>query len=163
MVHSWTNSDGLYLKYGPDKATAKKGGEFKTESNLRTVEFKVTLADLTESETVLDDTIFLPAGARIQEVETVTHTAAATGVAIDLGLIKTDRSTEIDYDGLLAAAPIANMNAAGEKNIYSDNTTYDGALVGTTLAYTGYVTCSRTTSTAFTAGVVYVKIRYYMP
>lgn len=163
MVQSWTNSDGLYIKYGPDKATAKKGGEFVPTTNLRTVEFKIDLTALTESETPLDDTIFLPAGARIQEVEIVTHTAATNGAAIDLGLIKTDRSTEIDYDGLLAAAPTANMNAAGEKNIYSDNTTYDGALIGTTLAYTGYVTCSRTTATAFGAGVIYVKIRYYMP
>jgi|JI91814BRNA_FD_contig_31_5853560_length_1168_multi_4_in_0_out_0_2 hypothetical protein len=163
MVQSWTNSDGLYIKYGPDKATAKKAGEFVKTGDVREVFLTLTLSELTETETILDDTCFLPAGARIQEIETVTHTAAATGVAVDLGLIRMDRSTELDYDGLLAAIPTASMNAAGEKNIFSDNTTYDGALVGTTLAYNGYISASRTTSTAFTAGVIRVKIRYYMP
>lgn len=163
MVQSWMNSDGLYIKYGPDKATAGKAGEYSPTTDIHEVVLKITLSDLTETETIQSDTIVLPAGARIQEVETVTHTAAATGAAVDLGLIRMDRSTELDYDGLLAAFPTASMNAAGEKNIYSDNTTYDGALVGTTLAYNGYLSASRTTSTAFTAGVVYFKIRYYMP
>lgn len=160
---SWMNDDGLYLKYGTEKATANIGGEYRTNTSLREVELKITLTDLTATETILSDQVFIPAGARIQEVEVVTHTAAATGTAIDLGLIRTDRTTELDYDGLLAACPTASMNAAGEKTIFSDNTTYDGALVGTTLANTGYVSASRTDATAFTAGVIYVKIRYYMP
>lgn len=163
MVQSWTNSDGLYLKYGPDKATAGKAGEYSPTTDIHEVLLKVTLSELTATETILSDTVILPAGARIQEVEVVTHTAAATGTAIDLGLIRADRSTELDYDGLLAAFPTASMNAAGEKTILSDNTTYDGALVGTTLAYNGYISASRTDATAFTAGVLNVKIRYYMP
>ena len=164
MVQSWMNSDSLYIKYGPDKATAGKGGEYRGYTDLHEVQLKLDLTTLTQTETIQSDSVFLPAGARIKEVETLTHTAAATGVAVDLGLIKaSDRSTEIDYDGLLAAIPTASMNAAGEKNIFSDNTTYDGALVGTTLAYTGMVSASATTSTAFTAGIIYVTIRYYMP
>lgn len=163
MVQSWHNSDGLYLKFGPDKGTAGKAGEYSPTTDLHEVLLKLDLTTLTQTETILSDTVILPAGARIQEVETVTHTAAATGTAVDLGLIRMDRSTELDYNGLLAAVPIANMNAAGEKNIYSDNTTYDGALVGTTLAYNGYISASMTDSTAFTAGIIHIKIRYYMP
>ena len=160
---AWHNSDGLYIKYGTEKTTAGKAGEFSPDNDLHEVQLILTLSELTATETIQSDTVILPAGARIQEVETVTHTAAATGTAIDLGLIRTDRSTELDYDGLLAALPTASMNAAGEKNIFSDNTTYDGALVGTTLAYSGYISASRTDATAFTAGVIRVKIRYYMP
>lgn len=160
MVDAWYNNDGLYLKYGTSKSTASVGGEYVNTGQLREIELKIDLTTLTETETVIDDGIFFPK-MRIAEVKVITHTAAATGVAIDLGLIATDRTTEIDYDGLLAAFPIASMNAAGETNIFTDNTTYDGALVGTTTTSVGYITCSRTTATAFTAGVIYVTIKYY--
>lgn len=165
MVQSWLNSDGLYLKYGPDKATAKIAGEYRKDGRLHEIEVKIDLTDLTETETIVDDTVLIPANVVIQEVEIVTLTAATTGAAIDLGLIQTNRSTEIDYDGLLAAFPTASMNAAGEKTIITDNTTYDGVKIGANPVSTvpGHITCSRTTSTAFDTGVIYVTIRYYKP
>lgn len=160
---SWFDPDGLYRKYGTDKAVPNKGGEYRNDGHLREVEVKLTLSGLTESETIQSDQIFIPAGARLQEVEVVTQTAAATGVAIDLGLIRTDRSTEIDYDGLLKAFPTGSMDAAGETTSNKVGATYAGDLIGTTLANVGYISCSRTTSTAFTNGVIFVTIRYYMP
>lgn len=160
---AYLDNAGLYRKYGTEKTVTNNVGEYKTFGALREVELKIDLTTLTQTETIQSDVLTLPAGVRIQEIEIVTHTAAATGVAIDLGLIRTDRTTELDYDGLLAAFPTASMNAAGEKTIITDNTTYDGALVGTTLANIGYITCSATTATAFTAGVIYVRIRYYRP
>lgn len=166
MVQAWNDTTtGLYTKFGVDQTTPMAGGEYHNYGQMREVELKITLSDLTETESIVSgaDNVFIPAGVRIAEIKIVTHTAAATGTAIDLGLIKTDRSTEIDYDGLLAAFPTASMNAAGETNIIVDNTTYDGALVGTTTAYVGQVSCSRTTATAFTAGVIYVTIKYYKP
>lgn len=162
MVQTWLNGDGLYQKFGVTKTTPNVGGEYRTNGQLREIELKIDLTALTEAELVVSDQVFVPR-ERIFEVEVRTHTAAATGVAIDLGLIRSDRTTEIDYDGLLAAFPTASMNAAGEKTILSDNTTYDGALIGTTLTNPGYITCSRTTSTAFTAGLIYVTIRWYAP
>jgi hypothetical protein len=167
MVQSWLNSDSLYLKFGTDKATANIGGEYRNYGDEREVEFTITLSGLTETETPLSDQVFLPAGARISAIEVLTTTAAATGAAIDLGLIKTDRTTEIDYNGLLDAYTTAKMDAAGERNVYQSSGDVAGAaagaLLGTNLAFTGYVTCSRTTATAFTAGVIRVKIRFYMP
>lgn len=163
MVQSWLNADSLYTKFGTDRATSTVGGEYRTNTNSRVVEFTIDLTTLTETETPLSDSVFLPAGARIQEVDVITKTLAATGTAIDLGLIKTDRATEIDYNGLLAAFPTANMDAAGETTNSVVGSTYIGALCGTSLAFTGYVTCSRTTATAFTAGVVVVQIKYFIP
>jgi len=170
MVQSWMNADGLYLKYGPDKAIANIGGELElTDGQMHEVQFKLDLTTLTQTETILSDQVFLPAGARIVEVETLTHTAAATGTAIDVGLIRTDRTTQLDYDGLLAAAPTANMDAAGERSFYRKAVTVPtgltgtGALVGTTLANVGYVSASMTDATSFTAGIIYMTIRYYMP
>lgn len=155
------NADGLTLKYGTDRAAVGKGGEYVTVGATRELELKIDLTTLTQAETILSDAAVLPAGARIQEVEVVTHTAAATGTAIDLGTIRMDRTTELDYNGLLAAFPTASMNAAGEKTVIVDNTTYDGVQVGTTLVYPAYISASMTDATAFTAGVIFVRIRYY--
>jgi hypothetical protein len=169
MVQSWTNADGLTQIFGPDKATPKKAGEYVTPGAMREVELVLTLSALTESEVVQDNTVFIPAGVRIHEVEVITETAGATGTAFDLGLIKTDRTTEIDYDGLLAACPIANHNSDGERTIFTAITTVPasatgtGAKIGTTTAYKGYITASRTDSTAYTAGKLRIKIRFYKP
>lgn len=158
------NGDGLYLKFGTEKVVPGKGGEYRQNGRLHEVELRISdLTTLTETETIVDDQIVIPSGVIVQEVEVNTKTAAATGVAIDLGLIRLDRTTEYDYDGLLAAFPIASMNAAGEKTIVSDNTTVDGALVGAVLANPAYVSASRTTATAFTAGDIVITIRYWKP
>lgn len=160
---TWTNNDGLTLKYGLDRTTGTKSGEYVTTGALREVEVKINLADLTETETVLSDVTFMPAGARIAEIKVITTTAAATGTAIDLGLIRTDRTTELDYNGFLAAFPTASMNAAGETFVLVQGSANVGALVGTTLANVGYITASRTDATAFTAGAIVVTIKYYIP
>lgn len=162
---AWNNPDGLRLKYGTEKTTAMIGGEFRTNGQNREYHFKVDLTTLTETETVLVDTLIVPKDMHVREIEIFTQTAAATGTAIDMGLIRLDRTTEIDYNGLLAAFPTASMNAAGEKTIITDNTTYDGALVGATIGatYPGFVTMSRTDSTAFTAGLIHVTLRLYKP
>lgn len=161
---AYNNADGLRLKFGTEKATAMTAGEYRTYGRLHEVEVRIPdMTTLTETETILNDLTVLPSGVIIQEVEINTKTAAATGVAIDVGLIKVDRSTEYDYDGLLAAFPTASMNAAGEKNIISDNTTYDGALIGAVLAFPAYISASRTTATAFTAGDIVLTVRYWRP
>lgn len=164
---SWLNNDGLYLEYGTQKATPVTAGEYVTYGSLREIEFKLTLADLTEAEVIQSDTAIIPAGARIEQVELVTITAAATGTAIDVGLIRTDRSTELDYNGLIAAEVAADMSAAGEKHVYTQEAGVGagagGALIGTTLANNGHITASRTTATAFTAGVVMVRVKFMVP
>lgn len=167
---TWKNADNLFLKFGTDKATATKAGEYRNDGQLREVEITIELDDLTETETIQADTVFIPSGVRIQEVEVITKTAAATGTAIDVGLIRSsDRTTAIDVDGLLAAFPTAQMNAAGERTIFTAASTVPasqtgtGALIGTTTSNVGHISASRTDSTAFTAGVVVIKVRYYKP
>lgn len=167
---AWDNADGLHLEFGTDKAVVAKGGEYRNDGQLREIEVKLTLSELTESETIVSDTIYFPKNVRIQEVEVITTTAAATGTAIDVGLVRSsNRTTEIDFDGLLAAFPLGQMNAAGERTIFTAITTVPasatgtGALIGTTPTNVGHITASRTDSTAFTAGVIFVKIRYLVP
>lgn len=174
MVQSYNDNANLYRKYGPDKATPKAAGEYKLYGKYHEVEVSITLSALTQTETILDDTVTIPSGARIQEVELQCETAGATGTAIDVGLARRVTAgattlTEVDYDGLLAAAPIAIFNLAGERTIFTSASTVPasatgtGALIGTTTSNVAHISASMTDATSFTAGVVLVKIRYYMP
>lgn len=164
MVQAWLDNGGLYQKYGIDQTIAKKGGEYRTNGKEREIEFYLNLAELTETETVIDDNLFMPAGVKITEVEILVETAAATGVAIDVGFIRTDRTTEIDYDGVLAAFVTATMTI-GNKVVLRKGGTQAGAMVGSGVATAnvGHITASRTTATAFTAGLVKITIRYERP
>lgn len=160
---TWSN-DGLLRKYGTDRTTPQKGGEYVTTGLLRNIEFKINLATLTEAETILGDTIIMPKGMRISEIKVTTTTAGAPALTgIDLGLVRMDRTTEVDYDGLLAAFPVASMDTAGETTSVTKGGTGAGALIGTTTTNPAYFTCSRINPTAFTAGEIVVEVKYYRP
>jgi hypothetical protein len=81
-----------------------------------------------------------------------------------VGLVRTDRTTEIDFDGILAAMPTATMTAGNKVTLVKGGTNV-GALVGsgTSIANVGYITASATTATAFTAGVILLEIKYFNP
>lgn len=158
----WYNSDGLYIKFGTDQATAGKAGEYRTNGAQRVVELSIpALTALTTTGVIQDDHVVLPAGARIEKVEVVTKTAATSGGAatLDIGLIRTDRSTAYDDDGLVAAAALTTIDAAGETTSLTVGSTGAGALIGTTLANNGYLVASYNTA-AFTAGAVTVRVYF---
>jgi hypothetical protein len=160
---AYLDNSGLYVKIGPEVAVPQAGGEYKTYGELREVEFKLDLTKLTATPAIVPgaDNIFIPAGVRIEEVTVVNETAAATGVSIDLGLQQTNRSTEIDYNGILAACVTADFNALGEKITYTQGSSTIGALVtaGTTGTLPGYLTAN-STSTLYTTGVLIIRIKY---
>lgn len=162
MVQSWLDNAGLYQKYGVDQTTPNKGGEYSTLGELRDIEFSIDLTKLTQTETPLSDTVFFPIGMKIEQLEIFCDEAAATGTAIDLGFIQTDRSTEIDFNGLLDAYPTASMTLGSKVTLVSGGTNA-GVLVGGTTSVPGYVSCSNTTATAFTAGKIRVRIKYSKP
>lgn len=161
---AWTNSDGLHIKTGYELGSAATAaGEYKTYGRLRDIEVKISLATLGTGSTILSDVTFFPKGARIEEVEVVVETAATGATAVlNLGLIRTDRTTAYDADGFLAAFPLASMDAAGEKTVVRVGSTGAGAFIGTTLANVGLLVADYDTA-AFTAGVIKVRIRYYAP
>jgi len=162
MTQAWNNSDGLYIKYGQDEATVGKAGEFSTLGDERQiyVELDLTTLGATDGGTIVDDNVWIPAGAFIQKVKVVNRVASTgTGATLNLGLIKKDRSTEIDYNGLLAAAPRTDFDAIGETKEYSAGVSGAGALMGTATTYVGYLTADYDTA-AFTAGKVGITIYY---
>lgn len=170
-MSTWHNDDGLFIKYGPNSFKSEhQGGEYLTFNGLgeQVIEVVLDLTELTATETIVNDLVFVPENAQITRVETVAVVPAATGTAIDVGLIARDRATEVDYDGLLAAAPTANMSAVGETYTFTEahtvpaSATGTGAVVGQEVTASGgaYISASRTDGTAFTAGSVKVRVAY---
>lgn len=160
----WVDNTGLVQEWGLEQTVNSKGGEYRNNSKEREIELTIDLATLTEAETVLDNNITFPTSVKITEIEIFVETAAATGTAIDLGFVRQDRTTEIDFDGLLAAFVTATMTV-GNKIVLRKGGTQAGAMVGSGVATTlpAYFTCSRTSATAFTAGRIKVTIRYERP
>lgn len=157
---AWMDNTGLYRKYGTEKAQPNKGGEYRTDGPQRMIEVKLTLTDLAATPSIVSDTIFFPK-SRIEKVEIVNETAATSdgSAVLNIGLIRTDRSTEIDYDGIVAAAALSTFNSAGETVTITAGGTAAGALVGTTTTNVGYLTADYDTA-AFTAGVIRVRIYF---
>ncbi len=168
MATNWFNADGLLVKFGTNEATPGKAGEYGTftSGNVHVVELRIAdMTTLTDStQTVLDENVFIPKNARIEWVDVLTTTAVTSGgsAVLDLGLIRRDQTTELDYDGFLADAPLADYNALGETKHYMVGVTGAGALMGTVLTNSGYLVATWDTA-AFTAGAVEIRIGFSFP
>ncbi len=181
---SWTNNDGLYIKYGTEEAAVARGGEYAVGEGADMVyEFAVNRADLlSATPTILGDAsgtengsfgVMLPKGLRIKEVETFVETAFTSSGTIGsatlvLGLKREDRSTELDHDGLTGTAftgTVAGLATAGSTTVVRIGSTGVGALVGTTLANDGLVVVSNSAhgSHPLTAGRAIIRVRGYFP
>lgn len=149
---TWTNDDGLHIRYGSDEAAMKKVGSFADfDGGRQILEVEFDYNDVTSagSETILSDGVRIPAGVFLEKAEFVVETAFTSGGAATLtfGLIDEDRSTAFDADGIDAAIAITAIDAAG------DNITCDGAVVGTVLTNSAPMLVTATVGTAvFTAG-----------
>lgn len=161
---SYTNSDGLYIQTGTDKATATKAGEYRYDGALHCIEAAITLTGLATGRSILANTTVIPAGVRIEEVEVINHTASTSGgsAVLNVGLVRTDRTSTYDDDGFVAALALTAIDAAGEKTVLRVGSTGAGAFIGTTLANPGLLVADYDTA-AYTAGVIYVRIYYYKP
>jgi hypothetical protein len=177
---SWQNSDGLYVKFGTEEGQVALGGEAPRSADL--IEIIATISN-TEARSatyaIVDggsalgpQGIVVPEGFRVKEVEVFTQTAFTSSGTIgsatfSIGLKKrSDRSTELDHDGLLTASFVgSSIDAAGETTVVRVGSTGAGALIGTTLSEDGVLVVANTAhaSHPFTAGVARVIIRGYYP
>lgn len=163
---SWYNSDGLYIKYGITEGAVTTGGEFMGEyDGFHVVSVTIpAMTALATTEAIIADDVVIPAGARLWKVEIIAETACGSSgsATLDVGLIRTDRTTAYDDDGLIAALALTSIDAAGETNTLTPGVTSAGALLGTTLANNGLITASYNVA-AFNAGKVQIRVFYYMP
>lgn len=164
---SYLNADGLWVRTGTEEGASGKGGEFHNYGSLRQWEWKLTLVDYPFGSTIyiIDYQCILPK-ARYIGVDIEVHTACTgTSATLDFGLQRTDQTTEIDYDGFLAAVTMATIDApAGKIRSYLAEATdsipipaVGGALLGTTTTNTGYPTV-RVNTASFTAGVIFLRL-----
>lgn len=160
----WNNSDGLIVKFHRELGTVTKAGEFGTvaDGDQHVVEMSLNplTALTTTAGTVQDQHVIIPANARIEKVEIITVTAATSGGAatLDFGLQRLDRTTELDYDGLIAAAALTTIDTIGETTVLTKGSTGAGALVGTTIGSNAGVLVARYNTAAFTAGALKIKV-----
>jgi hypothetical protein len=167
MSETWFNPDGLLVKFGRTQGEPGTAGgyAFPADGSQSVIELDLTLTDVVSTAgTILDgvDNIVIPNRARIEAVEVRAETGAAgSGAVLNLGLIKTDRSTELDFNGLLAALPQTSVATAGQTVVYDYANSYGGNLLGTTLTANGILVADYDTA-AFTDGVLHIKIFYTM-
>lgn len=165
----WDNGDGLRVAFPQTAGTVTRGGEVDFDGRHMT-KAVIALASLPtqasgNKQIILENCVF-PAGAFIEQVEvfvTKEPTDASGTANLDLGFVKTDRSTELDFNGLLAAADAFNAGTdLGAVVLYDTSTTESGALVGTVLAFDGILTANPETAD-FTGGVIEVRIYWSIP
>lgn len=177
---SWLNTDGLYIKYGTEETAVSRGGEVDFDG-MHEYHFYVDYTDALSTSNVIVGTAsgtetgsmgpFLPKGLRIQQVKVIAETAFTSSGTIGtstlvLGLVREDRTTELDYDGLTTTSFVGSViDAAGETTDVRPGVTGCGALVGTTLANDGLlcVANSQHASHPFTAGKARIVISGYYP
>ncbi len=156
----WTNSDGLVVFFSGESRSFQ-GGEYPGAGPYRTIEIEVDLAGLTGTPTSFGDPwVIIPRNSFIESIEVIAETAAVGGTNIDLGLVRRDNTTEIDYDGLLVDFVTASMTPAGKKTIVTVGSTSAGALVGTETAYPGYLTLNA--SGTYSAGHLVIRVNLYV-
>lgn len=168
---AYLNADGLWIKVDGEEGTTQKGGHYHEHGNTPGLaELVVDFGDIPATAAIPGATsrgalgIQIPSGVRIEEVELFTETAFTSGGAatLDVGLVRYDRATELDYNGLVAALALTAIDAAGEKTVIRVGSTGAGALIGTTLANPGIMTVNYGTA-AYTAGKLKIRVKWYRP
>lgn len=168
----WFNNDGLMILYGTSEGTVGTVGEYMLKGTpYHFVEATITLANLpaynatTDSDVqILSDTVLIPNGAFLEKLEIQTFKETTGSSAnLDIGLIDQDRVTEIDWDGILIAGDDFNGGTdLGTLYTYVKGTTDAGALMGTKITNSGYLT-ARADTADFTAGIIKVRLYYTVP
>ena len=165
---SWLNNDGLYIKLAAEEG--QKGGTYRSVGPLQITEVKLDLTvDATSTSAIIGSAlgqagVYIPDGSYVEKVEVVAEVAATSGgsATLDVGIIRRDRSTPVDIDGLVAALALTAIDAAGETSVLTKGATGAGALIGTTVTNGGYLVANRNTAN-FTAGKVTVRVYWYKP
>lgn len=158
---SWTNDDGLYVRFGTEKPEVARGGESSTDGMHRTLTIDLDWDKLgtTGTAKVLDGMI-IPDGAVLKEATINVSTAFTSGgsATLQIGLIDTDRSTVYDSDGVDAAIAVASLTAGTEINC-------NGSAIGKLISNSGTDVMLTTLvgTAAFTAGKGKLEVVYYIP
>jgi len=159
---AWTNSDGLVVQFGTDRAAVMPGG-ITSQTVHRTLTHKFAFGDIATTDTAAPNphTAFIPAGSVIVRATLyVTTGFEGSSAVLDIGL-KVAAGTNNDDQGIDAAIAVTALNVIG------DTIRCNGALV---LAETGDLTAvafaadqyimTTWDTAAFTAGAATLVVEY---
>lgn len=163
MATDWTNNDGLRVKFGANEATPSIVGTYRAAGAVRgCMEINLDLTTLADAAAIINYNSKLPDGALIESIEVLaTEAATGTNAVLDVGVIDEDLTSNGDDDALLVALAQTAYAAVGDNNTYTQGDSGHGALVGTILTKSLYLTASYDTA-AFTAGQLKIRINYSM-
>lgn len=172
---TWTNADGLIVRFSKEEGVKNKAGEYNVDGALRVLEAVIDYTDmLSATSTALGGTsgplgVIVPQGFRVEELETVVETAFTSSGTIGsatvvLGTKELNRTTEEDHDGFLttsATGTALGLATVGTKTTIKVGSTGAGALLGANTADAGYlcVANSAHASHPYTAGRLIVRIK----
>ena len=157
---TWTNDDGLEVRFGLDRTTENVTGNLAV-SPFKTITHKIVGADLpdTDNGAVDADAAFIPAGSVITRAFVYVTTAFAGATAtLDLGL-KLAAGTAISADGIDADIAVTALDAIGDTILCNGAYIADGDLTGVRLTADAYISASYETA-AFTAGQATLFVEY---
>jgi len=151
---SWTNEDGLLVRFGTERGAVATDGATGAEEQVLIFEIAdATALGDTDTAAEAGDRPYIPAGAIIRDALFVVDTAFTSGgsAVLDLGIKQAD-GTNVDDDGIDAAIAVASLTVrSGHES--------DGALIGTKMQYDSYPMATYDTA-AFTAGAGRLIIKY---
>ena len=167
------NADGLLVKYGIEGGLSSRGGGVEesgashvTEIAIKATDIPALAAVVTPSSTNLAymHGVEMPLGARVEKIEVLVETCFTSGgsATLDFGFVRADRTTEYDYNGLIAAQTVASMATGGTLITLIVGSGTAGALLGTVLANKGIFTVNYNVA-AFTAGKAVVRVYWNFP
>lgn len=156
---TWDNADGLHVRFGNDETVARTGGEkMKPFDGERQWVFDLTATDITDTTAVIMQEVLLPDNLFIDQARfdvTTAFDSASDTATLTIGLIRKDRTTALDADGIDVAILETSLAVAGDQVIC------DGALINTQLSNPGLLLIKYGTE-AFTAGVGRLTITGHM-
>lgn len=164
---------GLLQKFGTDKGRSRRAGEYNTllgggqhmtEVVIDLVRLSALSPFASDINVILDDTVSIPNKAMIDRIRlTVMKASVGSSATLDFGLVDQDRSTEIDFNGFIAAGTTTWHTAAiGTILDYLPGVSLAGALVGTVLTNTGLLT-AQVSGAAYTAGIIKLQTFWSVP
>lgn len=167
MSQTWQNADGLYVKFNGAAGTATTVGTYEDpgDGGLTVLEIKgLDLSTLTTvaGATIIADNVVIPKGAVIERVALIATTGATSSGngTLDIGTVRQDRTTELDFNGILAAVAKTDMDSTNEQHTYigvgSDG---GGAQLGVATTNPSLLTANVNTA-VYQTGIVTLRVFY---
>jgi hypothetical protein len=153
-MSTWTNEDGLLVKFGPTRSEVRDDGHTSGERRQLVVDLPdaTALTDAADANPVSDEVASIPANAVILNSWFEVDTAFTSGgsAVLDIGLKQEDGTVDADdgLDNIAVATLTADAVVAN-----------DGTLIPSKAAYKRFVVFSYDTA-VFTAGAGSLVIDY---